>query len=210
MFASAERQSTDTSVVYAAAWCRRTSPGWVMVNLDGGGKMFLYLRTPKFQLTARQPMNSLNQAAVQSEIENINHWTVRGRSRLRSIKNLAILPIMMAVFCLLVGEPVRATAGQQTDLTGVWQCDDGGHYYIRQFGPEIFWFGEQSPMHPEWTNVAHGKFYGEGRIRLSWADVPKGGAISGGILILQTENGDSFTAVSKSGGFGGSNWMRVH
>jgi hypothetical protein len=115
---------------------------------------------------------------------------------------------MAAVFCL-VGGPVRATAGQQTDLTGVWQCDDGGHYYIRQLGPEIFWFGEQSPMHPGWTNVAHGKFYGDGRIRLSWADVPKGGATSGGVLILQTENGDSFVAVSKTGGFGGSNWTRV-
>ena len=55
MFASAERQGADASVVYAAAWCRRTSPGWVMVNLDGGGKMFLHPRTPKFQLTARQP-----------------------------------------------------------------------------------------------------------------------------------------------------------
>jgi hypothetical protein len=113
-------------------------------------------------------------------------------------------------FCLIAIGLIEGAVGQQADLTGVWRCDDGGLYYIRQRGAEIFWFGEQSPTDPHWSNVAHGEIDSSGGIRLSWADVPKGRISSTGLLILRIESDDSFVAVNKTGGFGGSTWRRVH
>jgi hypothetical protein len=129
----------------------------------------------------------------------------RGRLMAHAVRAMALF-----LFCLAVAGLAGSAAGQQPDLTGVWRCDDGGLYYIRQRGVEIFWFGEQSPTDPHWSNAAHGEFDSSGRIRLSWADVPKGRIMSGGVLILQIESGDSLVAVSKTGGFGGSTWTRVY
>lgn len=122
----------------------------------------------------------------------------------------AVRAIIALLLCLVAGGLTEPAAGQQPDLTGVWRCDDGGLYYIRQRGVEIFWFGEQSPTDPHWSNAAHGEFDSSGQIRLSWADVPKGRIMSGGVLILQIESADSLLAVSKTGGFGGSTWTRVY
>ncbi len=33
-------------------------------------------------------------------------------------------------------------ASEQIDISGVWTCDDGALYYIRQIGPDILWYGE--------------------------------------------------------------------
>jgi hypothetical protein len=161
------------------------------------------------KITSVLSMILLEPAAVASEMGDAHKYTFTCHQRNRSMAH-AIRSIVAALFCLLVGGLARPAAGQQPDLTGVWRCDDGGQYYIRQLGPEIFWFGEQSSTHPQWGNVAHGEFDDNGRIQLSWADVPKGRIMSSGVLILQIESGDSLVVVSKTGGFGGSTWTRVH
>jgi hypothetical protein len=69
------------------------------------------------------------------------------------------------------------------DLTGTWRGDDGGTYYIRQIGNDIFWFGELTPQNPGWANVAYGTISGN-IINLKWADVPKSGARGSGTLSL--------------------------
>ena len=89
------------------------------------------------------------------------------------------------------------------DLTGKWYCDDGGTYYIRQVGNELFWYGEGL----DWTNVAHGKVSGN-YIILSWADVPKAAFMNEGILILRIISSNKLQAVYKTGGFAGSIWWR--
>jgi len=38
------------------------------------------------------------------------------------------------------------------DLTGKWSCNDGGTYYMRQLGKEVFWMGERAPTNPSWSN----------------------------------------------------------
>lgn len=48
------------------------------------------------------------------------------------------------LFLLLFSLPALAFA----DLTGKWSCNDGGNYYMRQLGKEVFWFGERSPTAP--------------------------------------------------------------
>jgi len=93
------------------------------------------------------------------------------------------------------------------DLTGVWNCDDGGKYYVRQLGTTVWWYGENSPNSPSWSNVMRGTISGN-MINADWCDVPKGGILSSGNLVLQVVSGNQLMAVSKTGGFGGSTWTR--
>lgn len=96
----------------------------------------------------------------------------------------------------------------EADLTGVWSCDDGGLYYIRQLGDTLWWYGEHSLSNPAFSNVATGTINGN-TISLNWADVPKGQTTSSGILVLNIESSDRLTALQKTGGFGGSTWTRT-
>jgi hypothetical protein len=95
----------------------------------------------------------------------------------------------------------------QVDLTGVWSCDDGGIYYIRQFGTIVWWYGEHDPNTPDWSNVMRGTISGN-TINADWTDVPKGSIMQYGTLNLNIESNDRISAVSKTGGFAGSVWTR--
>jgi hypothetical protein len=95
------------------------------------------------------------------------------------------------------------------DLTGEWEADDGGRYYLRQVGDRVFWYGERSARDPAWANVFEGRLR-DGELRGEWADVPKGRARSQGRLRLDVRRrGNVLVAVDKTGGFGGSRWTRV-
>ncbi len=108
------------------------------------------------------------------------------------------------LFIALFSTPSLAFA----DLTGRWSCNDGGTYYVRQLGKEVFWFGEHRPANTAWSNIAHGYIDG-GRIILRWADVPKGSIMQEGILILETGPFErQMHSTFKTGGFGGSVWTR--
>ncbi len=107
------------------------------------------------------------------------------------------------LFLVIFSLPALAFA----DLTGKWSCNDGGSYYLRQLGKEVFWYGERSPAAPAWSNVASGYIDGN-QIILRWADVPKGRIMQEGILILRLDTPDKATATYKTGGFGGSIWTR--
>jgi hypothetical protein len=93
------------------------------------------------------------------------------------------------------------------DLTGAWNTDGGGKYYIRQLGNNVWWYGEGAPTNPYWSNVAHGVLVGN-ELRLEWADVPKGSTMNSGNLVIKVESNSRLVAISKTGGFGGSVWTR--
>jgi len=124
------------------------------------------------------------------------------------------------------------------DLTGVWDCDDGGIYYIRQIGDQVWWYGEKgyrrwdnstpSPGHinlstaPEWSNIAKGKINGN-TINLEYTDVPNGKTLGNGSLTLNfivivgsighghpQKYKYKLQAVDKTEGYGGSNWFYPH
>jgi hypothetical protein len=95
------------------------------------------------------------------------------------------------------------------DLTGVWHCDDGGRYYLRQVGSTLYWYGEINTTKPQWANVYDGRIHGD-MIRGSWADIPKGKTTGNGQLTLKIEHkGKILVATQKTGGFGGSRWVRA-
>jgi hypothetical protein len=78
---------------------------------------------------------------------------------------------------------------------------------VRQLGTTVWWFGEQSPSNPTWTNVMQGTVSGN-IIYADWSNVPLGSVMSSGNLVLQIVSNNQLTAISKTGGFGGSTWTR--
>lgn len=103
---------------------------------------------------------------------------------------------------------VALTAGAQADLTGRWACDDGGIYYLRQTGRELYWYAEPLDSGSAWATVFSGRIYGT-RIKGRWADVPKGRAMDSGDLELSIEkDGTMLRAVKKSSRYRGSLWNR--
>ncbi|HKI61722.1 MAG TPA: hypothetical protein VKA31_05465 [Mariprofundaceae bacterium] len=106
----------------------------------------------------------------------------------------------------LFGAPGMALA----DLSGVWLCDEGGRYYVRQTGQEIHWYGEEKIANPRWSNVFHGKLSSRGDVITgNWADVPKGSTNGRGEMRIRVQKGGNvMLAYHKSGGFSCSKWTR--
>lgn len=109
-----------------------------------------------------------------------------------------------------------------SDLTGVWKCNDGLTYYIRQLEDEIWWYGTGSSDWQTFANVAHGHIETGGIIDLKWTDLPKSQrtrtekvmTTSAGELVLkcnysiQRGHVTGLTALRMTGQFGGSEWQK--
>lgn len=90
-------------------------------------------------------------------------------------------------------------------LTGTFRCNDGGLYYVRELGDEIWWFGEHRGR--SFANVFRGQ-RSAGSFSGRWFDVPKGRAKSSGSIDLNVASGDGgFSRATATGGFGGSQWQ---
>ncbi len=99
--------------------------------------------------------------------------------------------------------------GNIGNMNGLWNCDDGGRYYVRQIGQKIIWFGEgglNSKGIPHFANVAIGT-RNENTIRVDWVDIPKSGLNGKGQLTLRINNANEIIKTGGSG-FGGSKWRR--
>jgi hypothetical protein len=109
------------------------------------------------------------------------------------------------------------------DLTGVWHANDGGTYYLRQLGSEMWWLGLSRDQGRAFANVFHGSIAPGFNISISgdWVDIPAGvgGARSNGRLNLLGlaavgegigELTTALNAVGSTGGFGGSNWRKLY
>jgi hypothetical protein len=97
------------------------------------------------------------------------------------------------------------TATPASNLSGVYKCNDGGTYYVRQNGNNLWWYGESGDG-VGWANVFKGTIRGD-EIRGSWVDVPKANSKGGGIMILRASGG-KLISTHRTGGFSGSEWTR--
>jgi hypothetical protein len=101
------------------------------------------------------------------------------------------------------------TTDESGGLTGVWEADDDGIYYLRETGDgRLWWFGTDvgRTTGNTFSNVAVGQIDGD-VIRLEWADVPYGTWLNRGNLTLQlSADGHTLTKTQGTGGFGGSTW----
>lgn len=105
------------------------------------------------------------------------------------------------------------------DLTGAWQGDDHGVYYIRQVGDCLWWFGtEIRAIEPGVTgqrgfaNVASGRVDGTD-IEVEWADLPVGNILGGGGLSLVYDPENDVLRITEQRGdwvpFGASTLRRI-
>lgn len=86
----------------------------------------------------------------------------------------------------------------------VFVCDDGGVYYVRFIGDQVFWFGE----HPAggFANIFFGRMTGSD-ITGQWFDIPKGRTTSRGTIGVRLDRGSNIlTRTAVTGGFGGARW----
>jgi len=104
-----------------------------------------------------------------------------------------------------IAQPPSTLPPAELNLTGVWNCDDGGTYYIRQLGNVVWWDGDLSL---QWANVARGTISGR-TLNLEYADVPEGKAIGYGSLVLDIISNDELRAKEKPESYSGSRWWRA-
>ena len=113
---------------------------------------------------------------------------------------------------LLLVPAISAAHPERNDLTGTWSCDDGGTYYVRQIGDEVWWTGQSGEPRGEkkaFANVFHGTINGN-KITGSWVDDPKGESRGAGTLTLEIKGEGRelhFKKIKEEGsGFGGAEW----
>ena len=96
------------------------------------------------------------------------------------------------------------------DLTGVYNSNDGGEYYVRQIGNTIFWYGEPADNPGGWSNVAYGHVDPKGVVMLEWADVPKGHNRLGGEVTFQSSpDGKVLTRTAVTGGMANAHMTKI-
>ena len=96
---------------------------------------------------------------------------------------------------------------QASNLSGAWNCDDGGVYFIRQVGNELWWYGQSSGGGRAWSNVFHGVIRGD-QVAGRWADVPKGRNREYGEMVLLISDANRLDRISGGQNFGGRVWSR--
>lgn len=112
-----------------------------------------------------------------------------------------------------------ATAIQSFNLTGVWKGNDGGTYYIRNIGNDIWWLGISSADDGKtFSNVLKGHINRDNKtINADWVDIPRGNNGFYGTLTLSIDsnamlhkvNESSYSISGKSSCcFGASTWKR--
>jgi hypothetical protein len=80
-------------------------------------------------------------------------------------------------------------------------------FYVRQLGNEIWWFGQQAPNSPRWTNVASGTF-DNGVVRVKWVDVPMGSTRNQGTLGLRVVAANHMVVSENPNDFWNADWFR--
>jgi hypothetical protein len=96
-------------------------------------------------------------------------------------------------------------------LTDGWMSNGNNRYYLRQVGDELVWFGEAmfSTGQPFFANVFVGKRNpNTGLFEGIYVDLPKGQTRGRGSLTVRQDSQNTFSLVSRTGGFGESNWTR--
>lgn len=90
------------------------------------------------------------------------------------------------------------------DLTGIWKCNDGGTYFVRQNGDDLWWVGE----HPErkWVNLFKGTITDE-TLAGEWVDLPKGKARGYGSISLNIES-NKMVLSTPGADFEGTEWKK--
>lgn len=124
---------------------------------------------------------------------------------------VAVVMVGVSMVGTSFAEPQKV-APKSLELTGVWNCNDGGVYYIRQVGNTVWWMGlSNNGVGSNWSNVFNGSVDGL-NVSGRWADVPRGTIMNSGSISVKyayTSTKETLTRLSATGGFGGTLWWRA-
>ncbi len=134
------------------------------------------------------------------------------------------LAIMLILVGLILTINIHTQNGsaqltQNINLTGTWKANDGGTYYIRNIGNDVWWLGISSNDDGKtFSNVLKGQIHINNKtITADWSDIPKGTNGYNGKLTLAIDSNIMLhkvkeTNYNKSGDpsccFGASKWQR--
>jgi microsomal dipeptidase-like Zn-dependent dipeptidase len=123
---------------------------------------------------------------------------------MKQLRKQARRLVTLLACIILLGICASATSAKM--LNGYYEADNGGAYFVRQIGNDVYWFGEDP--NGAWANVLIGTISGN-KITARFWDVPKGRTQSLGDLILQIQNDDSLVKLSSSTPFGTKSWKKM-
>lgn len=112
-----------------------------------------------------------------------------------------------------------ALSTQNINLTGIWKANDGGTYYIRNMGDDVWWLGISSKdAGKTFSNVLRGQiFENNNTIVADWTDIPMGSNMYYGKLILNIDSNVTLNKINESSYssngsssccFGATTWQR--
>lgn len=95
---------------------------------------------------------------------------------------------------------VLALPTQNINLTSIWKANDGGTYYIRNIGDDIWWLGISSnDAGKTFSNVLRGQILeNNNTIAADWTDLPMGSNMYYGKLTLNVDSNVTLNKISES------------
>lgn len=108
---------------------------------------------------------------------------------------------------------------QNINLTGVWRANDGGTYYIRNLGDDVWWLGiSTDDAGKTFSNVLRGQILeNNNTIVGDWTDLPMGSNMYYGTLTLNIDSNNTLNKINESSYssngsssccFGATKWQR--
>jgi hypothetical protein len=153
------------------------------------------------------PQRSTKEIAFKSEtpvlllLSSSGHYRIKIEGNWTQLGSASTPPVQDIV----VSTSTKPESKPANNLSGVYKCNDGGTYYVRQNGNSLWWYGESGDG-VGWTNIFKGTIQGND-INGNWIDVPKGNNQGAGVMNLRVSN-SKFISTYKTGGFSGSEWTR--
>jgi hypothetical protein len=101
--------------------------------------------------------------------------------------------LFFGILVLALGDHIQdgwAQSTQDTNLTGTWQADDGGTYYLRNIANDVWWLGiSGNDDGSTFSNVLKGRIHeNNNTITAVWADIPRGTNEYYGTLTLSIDS----------------------
>eukprot|EP00927_Polykrikos_kofoidii_P066162 TRINITY_DN61810_c0_g1_i1.p1 TRINITY_DN61810_c0_g1~~TRINITY_DN61810_c0_g1_i1.p1 ORF type:complete len:575 (+),score=49.16 TRINITY_DN61810_c0_g1_i1:25-1725(+) len=138
------------------------------------------------------------------DIEDISHFKHEAEVLMSPYTSLLVQDLRLADCTKHVICEVLSSAKQ---LTGIWDCDDDGIYYVSAAGPRIAWFAHARPgSRRTWAHVFFGSIEGQ-TISGTFGDVCVNKDRYAGSITLAADF-SAMTMRLRGGRFGGQRWRR--
>ena len=140
------------------------------------------------------------------DIEEISHFKHEAEVLMSPYTSLLVQDVRLAGSTKHVICEVLSSAKQ---LTGIWDCNDDGIYYISAAGPRVAWFAHaRSGSRRAWAHVFFGSIEGE-KITGTFGDVcVNKDRYAGSITLAADFSAMTMRQTSRGTSFGGQRWQR--